>query len=100
MLAVFFKTAHRATRWADASAIIEGFDKTLLAFADHGQVSQPIPPDGGDADEVLAQFQSAGIDTDALATRLQEEGKESFNKSWNDLLESIKSESRRLAATG
>jgi len=75
-------------------------DKTLLAFADHGQVGDPISPDGGDADEVLAQFQAAGIDTDELAARLQREGKESFNKSWNDLLESIESESRRLATTG
>jgi transaldolase len=75
-------------------------DKTLLAFADHGQVGDPIPPDGGDADDTLAAFQSAGIDTDELAARLQQEGKESFNKSWNDLLESIESESRRLAATG
>jgi transaldolase len=75
-------------------------DKTLLAFADHGEVGDPIPPDGGDADEVLAQFQSAGIDTDELAARLQREGAEAFNKSWNDLLESIRSESRRLAATG
>ena len=37
---------------------------------------------------------------DELAARLQQEGKESFNKSWNDLLDSIESESRRLAATG
>jgi transaldolase len=75
-------------------------DKTLLAFADHGEVGDPIPADGGDADEVLAAFQSAGIDTDELAARLQHEGAEAFNKSWNDLLESIESESRRLAATG
>jgi transaldolase len=75
-------------------------DKTLLAFADHGDVGEPIPADGGDADELLAKFQDAGIDTDALAARLQQEGKESFNKSWNDLLESIESESRRLATTG
>src|SRR3954454_4573381 len=75
-------------------------DSTLLAFADHGEVGDPIPPDGGDADEVLAKFEAAGIDTDELAARLQQEGKESFNKSWNELLESIKSESRRLAATG
>jgi len=75
-------------------------DKTLLAFADHGQVGDPISPDGGDADEVLAQFQAAGIDADELAARLQREGKESFNKSWSDLLESIQSESRRLATTG
>jgi transaldolase len=75
-------------------------DKTLLAFADHGEVGDPIPADGGDADEVLASFQSAGFDTDELASRLQREGAEAFNKSWNDLLESIESESRRLAATG
>jgi transaldolase len=75
-------------------------DNTLLAFADHGEVGEPIPPDGGDADEVLAAFQSAEIDTDELAARLQREGAEAFNKSWNDLLESIESESRRLAATG
>jgi transaldolase len=75
-------------------------DKTLLAFADHGEVGDPIPPDGGDADEVLSAFQSAGFDTDELAARLQREGAEAFNKSWNDLLESIESESRRLAATG
>jgi transaldolase len=75
-------------------------DKTLLAFADHGTVGDPIPADGGDADEVLAAFQSAGVDTDELAARLQREGAEAFDKSWNDLLESIESESRRLAATG
>ena len=75
-------------------------DKTLLAFADHGNVGDPIPADGGDADEVLEAFQSAGVDTDELAARLQHEGAEAFNKSWNDLLESIESESRRLAATG
>jgi transaldolase len=74
-------------------------DKTLVAFADHGEVGEPIPPDGGDADELLEKFQEAGIDTDALAARLQEEGKESFNKSWKDLLGSIESESRRLATT-
>jgi transaldolase len=75
-------------------------DKTLLAFADHGKVGDAIPADGGDADEVLAEFQSAGIDTDELAARLQREGAEAFDKSWHDLLESIESESRRLATTG
>jgi transaldolase len=75
-------------------------DKTVLAFADHGTVGDPIPADGGDADDVLAAFQSAGVDTDALAARLQREGAEAFDKSWNDLLKSIESESRRLATTG
>jgi transaldolase len=74
-------------------------DKTLLAFADHGQVRDPLPPDGGDAEEVLAAFNEAGIDTDALAVRLQEEGKESFDKSWHELLDTIASEGERLVAS-
>jgi transaldolase len=73
-------------------------DKTLLAFADHGQVREPLPPDGGDAEEVLAVVNEAGIDTDELATRLQKEGAETFTKSWNDLLETIESKTSELAA--
>ena len=73
-------------------------DKTLLAFADHGKVRETIPPDGGDAEEVLAAFNDAGIDTDALAKRLQEEGAETFVKSWSELLATIEQKSSELAA--
>jgi len=38
--------------------------------------------DGGDCEEVLAQFAKAGIDLDALAARLQDEGAKSFAKDW------------------
>src|SRR5262249_51224566 len=41
-------------------------DKTLLAFADHGAVGDPLPADGGDVDDVLAAFSEAGIDVGAL----------------------------------
>ena len=64
-------------------------EKTLLAFADHGTVGESLPLDGGDAEETLAAFNDAGIDTDALAARLQEEGKESFIASWRELLDTI-----------
>ena len=64
-------------------------EKTLLAFADHGSVGEPLPRDGGDAEETLKAFNDAGIDTDALATKLQDDGKESFNASWRELLETI-----------
>ena len=59
---------------------------TLKALADHGEVGAILPADGGDCEEVLAQFAKAGIDVDALAARLQEEGAKSFVKSWNELL--------------
>jgi transaldolase len=66
-------------------------EPTLLAFADHGEVGDLVPADGGDADELLARFEAAGIGIDALAARLQEEGKQSFVKSWQDLLATIES---------
>jgi transaldolase len=75
-------------------------DKTLLAFADHGEVGDPIPADGGDADEVVAAFEAAGGDAGELAARLQREGAEAFDKSWSELLQSIEEKSRKLAATG
>jgi transaldolase len=68
-------------------------EPTLKAFADHGQVTDLFPADGGNCEQVLAEFADAGIDVAALATRLQEEGKESFNKSWEDLLGTIGSQS-------
>jgi transaldolase len=73
-------------------------DKTLLAFADHGNVGEPLPADGGDAEEVLAEFARARIEVDPLAARLQEEGADAFEDSWRELLASIESERKRLAA--
>jgi len=67
-------------------------EPTLLAFADHGEIGDLMPSDGGNAEQVLAEFGEAGIDVAALAERLQEEGKASFNKSWEDLLSSISSQ--------
>jgi len=67
-------------------------EPTLLAFADHGEVGDLVPADGGNAELVLKEFADAGIDVTALAARLQEEGKQSFNKSWEELLSSIASQ--------
>ncbi len=64
-------------------------EKTLLAFADHGQVGEPLASDGGDAEAVLGAFADAGVDVDALAARLQHEGAESFAASWRDLLATV-----------
>ncbi len=64
-------------------------EKTLKAFADHGKVGETLPIDGGDAEEVLKAFNDAGIDTDALATKLQDDGASAFVKSWHELLGTI-----------
>ena len=70
---------------------------TLKALADHGQIDTILPADGGDGEAVLAEFTKNGIDVDALAAQLQDEGAKSFVKSWHNLLEVISSKSEVLA---
>ncbi|MGA8481842.1 MAG: transaldolase [Chthoniobacterales bacterium] len=72
----------------------------LKAFADHGEVNGILPANGGDCEAVLAQFGKAGIDLNALATRLQDEGAASFVKSWNELMAVIVSKSAALQKAG
>lgn len=72
-------------------------EKTLLAFADHGEVGPIMAADGGDCEAILAQFAQAGIDSDAVAAQLQDEGAKSFVKSWNDLMGRIAAKSEALA---
>jgi transaldolase len=45
---------------------------------------------------VLKAFARAGVDVDALAAKLQEEGAGSFVASWNELMEVIASKSASL----
>jgi transaldolase len=50
----------------------------------------------------LSQFAKSGIDVNALAAQLQDEGAKSFVKSWDDLMSVIISKSAALkqAAAG
>jgi transaldolase len=101
--------ASTGTKDPEASDVlyIEGFaspftvntmpEPTLHAFADHGRVGDPMPADGGDCDELLARFESAGIGVQELAARLQEEGKKAFADSWADMLKSIDTEREKVA---
>lgn len=64
-------------------------EQTLLAFADHGEVGRPLSPDGGHAEDLIAEFERAGVDVEALAARLQREGVDAFAASWHTLLACI-----------
>ncbi len=75
-------------------------EATLKAFADHGEIAAIMAADGGDCEATIAEFARAGIDVDALAARLQDEGAASFVKSWNELLGVIASKSAVLARVG
>jgi transaldolase len=72
---------------------------TLKALATHTELGELLPADGGNCEEVIAQFTKAGIDVDALATQLQDEGADSFVKSWNDLMAVISSKNAALSAS-
>jgi transaldolase len=69
---------------------------TLKALADHGSPGGILPANGGDCEEVLARFAAAGIDADALADQLQDEGARSFVTSWRDLMDVIAAKSTIL----
>jgi transaldolase len=72
-------------------------EKTLLAFADHGEVTDSLPVDGGFAEVVLAEFRREGINDEELAADLQREGAAAFAKSWDDLMYRIAEKSDALA---
>ena len=70
---------------------------TLKALADHGALGGMLPADGGDGEEVLSRFASTGVNVDALASQLQDEGATSFVDSWNELMKVIAAKSSDLA---
>ena len=61
-------------------------EATLKALANHTELGSILAADGGDSEAVLAQFAKEGIDVDAFAARLQDEGAKSFVNSWNELM--------------
>jgi transaldolase len=72
-------------------------EATLKALAAHSEITSVLPIDGGDCEETLKKFSKAGIDMDALAAQLQDEGARSFVKSWDDLMTVIASKRALLA---
>ena len=71
---------------------------TLNAFAEHGETGGILAADGGDAEAVLAKFAAAGIDIDALAAKLQDEGAKAFVASWIDLMSRLDAKSSAARA--
>src|SRR6202049_2427798 len=71
-------------------------EKTLKAFAEHGEVTGILPPDAGDSAAVLTQFAAVGVEVESLARTLLDEGAASFIKSWNELMAVIDSKSAAL----
>ena len=66
-------------------------EKTLEAFADHGEVEgDQVHPHYDDADATMAALAEAGIDYDDVIAVLEREGVEKFVASWEELLETVR----------
>jgi transaldolase len=71
-------------------------EATLKALADSDELPKIMSADGGDCEEILAQFAKRGVNVDVLAAQLQDEGMKLFLKSWNKLMAVITSKSSIL----
>jgi transaldolase len=69
---------------------------TLKALAKQKELDEIMAADGGNCEQVLAEFGKARIDIEELAARLQDEGAKSFVKSWNELMGVIASKGAAL----
>jgi transaldolase len=71
-------------------------EATLQALAEHGDIGARPPLDCENVEATLARFAEVGVDIRGLSARLQNEGAQSFVKSWNDLMQVIRSKSAAL----
>ncbi|MGV9482879.1 transaldolase, partial [Gordonia aichiensis] len=63
-------------------------EKTLQAFADHGEVrGDTLSGLGVEAAQVFADLSAVGIDLDDVFDLLEREGVDKFEQAWNELLE-------------
>jgi transaldolase len=71
-------------------------EKTLLAYAKDGVQNGGIFSSGVDSAGVISDISKLGVDIDALAVQLQDEGGKSFVKSWKSLMDRIAEQEQSL----
>ncbi|MCG8918483.1 transaldolase [Actinokineospora sp. PR83] len=66
-------------------------EKTLHAVAEHGKITgDAVTGKAAEAQEVYDKLSAVGIDVDDVYKSLEVEGVEKFEKSWQELLDSVK----------
>jgi transaldolase len=74
-------------------------EKTMEAFADHGEVrGDTVTGRGDDAQQVFDRLAAVGIDFDDVLDVLEREGVEKFSKSWGELVETVEGQMERSRA--
>ncbi len=66
-------------------------EKTMMAFADHGEVGKRLEGTGAEGRATLADVAAAGVDLADVFLVLEEEAVDKFVVSWGELIESVKS---------
>ncbi|ADB74745.1 transaldolase [Geodermatophilus obscurus] len=67
-------------------------EKTMKAYADHGEPGTPVQQTYEDAASVLKAVAEAGVDLDDVFRVIEDEGVQKFVDSWDELTESVRSE--------
>ncbi len=66
-------------------------EKTLMAFADHGEVEgDKVANSAAEAQEVFDALERVGVDITDVFKTLEDEGVAKFEASWQELLETVK----------
>jgi len=73
-------------------------EKTLEAFADHGELQgDMVSGRGAEAQAVFDRLEAVGIDLPDVFRVLEEEGVDKFKKSWQELVETVKKQMEQAA---
>jgi len=73
-------------------------EKTMDAFADHGEVEgDQVTGRAAGAQHVFDQLKGVGIDFDDVFLVLETEGVDKFKKSWTELVETVKGQMEKAA---
>jgi transaldolase len=73
-------------------------ESTLKALVDHGEFrGETVRTMYADAHQILDRLAAAGIDYDDVVQVLEEEAIEKFETSWNELIDSVEEEMKKLA---
>jgi transaldolase len=76
-------------------------EKTLQAFADHGEVNgDRVTTMYDDAHQVMRRLAEVGIDYDDVIATLEREGVETFEKSWDQLEQTVRTNLEAAADAG
>lgn len=71
-------------------------ESTLESFADHGTVARTIDVNLDDANALWGELPTMGVDIDAIAVKLEDEGVASFIKSFEDLIDALNQKAHSL----